>query len=391
MRKNFTPLLLIFFLFTTSCTRLFKNEEAPPPKKIKSGLISPSEGAPIGGESPDKAWAQSIGEGIYKVGKPYKVNGVWYFPKEDPNYDEVGYASWYGPDFHNKRTANGEIFDMNMLSAAHKTLPLPCVARVTNLQNGRSLVLRINDRGPFVNDRILDVSRKAAQLLGFKDQGTTKVRVEVLPEESMTVASLTQNSGYINKNTITPAESGEVSVADDLEGIASFGNLNESPIGKDLPGANFDASPQQGLFDDKPFNSISRKEEEGQVPVISEEEYNRQLEESLRPSSPVEQTSIQAATPPVQVVQPQAAPIAPAAPSGKQFYIQAGAFSSQSNAHRLTQKLQHAGPTGISERQTARGTFYKVRVGPFDSVSQARQALQKVVSSGHPDAHIIKD
>ena len=155
---------------TSSCTRLFKNEAAPPPPKpTKTGLISPAEGAPI-----EEPWAQSVGEGVYKIGKPYKVNGVWYFPKEDYNYDEVGYASWYGPDFHNKRTANGEIFDMNMLSAAHKTLPLPSVIRVTNLQNGRSLVLRVNDRGPFVNDRILDVSKKAAHLLDLKTREPLK-------------------------------------------------------------------------------------------------------------------------------------------------------------------------------------------------------------------------
>lgn len=123
-----------------------------------------------------------------KVGNPYKVAGVWYHPKEEPDYDEVGYASWYGPDFHGKRTANGEQYNMNALTAAHKTLPLPTFVKVTNLENGRSIVLRVNDRGPFVKDRIIDISRRGAQLLGFDKQGVTKVRVQALDENGKVVA-----------------------------------------------------------------------------------------------------------------------------------------------------------------------------------------------------------
>ncbi len=116
----------------------------------------------------------------YKVGQPYQIDGVWYYPREDPDYDETGIASWYGADFHGKTTANGETYDMNALTAAHKTLPMPSSVRVTNLENGRSMVLRVNDRGPFVHGRIIDVSRRASQLLGFHKQGIAKVRVSVL-------------------------------------------------------------------------------------------------------------------------------------------------------------------------------------------------------------------
>ena len=116
--------------------------------------------------------------GSQKVGKPYKIAGKWYYPKEDPTYNEVGLASWYGRQFHGKKTANGEIYNMNSLTAAHKTLPLPSFVKVTNLANGRSIVLRVNDRGPFVDSRILDVSRRGAQLLGFQQQGVTRVRVQ---------------------------------------------------------------------------------------------------------------------------------------------------------------------------------------------------------------------
>jgi rare lipoprotein A len=126
----------------------------------------------------------SGGGGSYKVGDPYQVNGKWYYPAEDPYYDEVGIASWYGDPFDGRRTANGEIYDMNLLTAAHKTLPMPVFVRVTNLENGRSLVLKVNDRGPFAHDRIIDVSRRSAQLLGFESAGTARVRVQVVDPDT---------------------------------------------------------------------------------------------------------------------------------------------------------------------------------------------------------------
>ncbi len=118
-----------------------------------------------------------------KVGTPYKVAGVWYHPKEDPYYDQTGYASWYGKDFHGKATANGEVYNMNALTAAHKTLPMPSYVKVTNLENNRSLVLRVNDRGPFVAGRLIDISRRGAQLLGFQKQGVTRVRIQASDEK----------------------------------------------------------------------------------------------------------------------------------------------------------------------------------------------------------------
>jgi peptidoglycan lytic transglycosylase len=118
------------------------------------------------------------GGGVYRVGKPYTVAGRTYSPEENSHYSKIGLASWYGPDFHGRYTANGEIFDMNAISAASPTLPLPCYARVTNLSNHRSIVVRVNDRGPFVADRLIDVSVKTAKLLGFYGDGVTKVKVE---------------------------------------------------------------------------------------------------------------------------------------------------------------------------------------------------------------------
>jgi rare lipoprotein A len=118
------------------------------------------------------------GGGTYRVGKPYTVAGRVYVPEEDPNYREDGMASWYGDDFHGRLTANGEVFDMTSLTAAHPTLPIPSYARVTNLRNGKSLIVRVNDRGPYHGNRLIDVSNKAAELLEFKSNGVARVRVE---------------------------------------------------------------------------------------------------------------------------------------------------------------------------------------------------------------------
>src|SRR6266705_4924773 len=118
------------------------------------------------------------GGGTYRIGKPYTVGGRIYVPEEDTSYREEGMASWYGDDFHGRLTANGEVFDMGSLTAAHPTLPMPCYARVTNLGNGKSLIVRVNDRGPYHGNRLIDVSNRAAELLKFKGNGVARVRVE---------------------------------------------------------------------------------------------------------------------------------------------------------------------------------------------------------------------
>jgi rare lipoprotein A len=128
-------------------------------------LVGPGEAVPKGG-------------GTYRVGQPYVVGGRTYVPEEDPNYRAEGLASWYGEDFHGRQTANGEIFDMHGISAAHPTLPLPCYARVTNLGNGRSIIVRVNDRGPYHANRLIDLSVQAARLLDFHGDGLAQVRVE---------------------------------------------------------------------------------------------------------------------------------------------------------------------------------------------------------------------
>ncbi len=130
-----------------------------------------------------------------RVGKPYKIDGKKYKPKHEPNYDKTGIASWYGPKFHGKLTANGESYDMNGMTAAHKTLPLNSMVFVTNLQTGKSIMVRINDRGPFVEGRIIDLSRAAAEALDLIGHGLAKVRV--------------QYAGPADPNTLPPSAHGK--------------------------------------------------------------------------------------------------------------------------------------------------------------------------------------
>jgi rare lipoprotein A len=141
------------------------------------------------------------GGGAYRVGKPYNVNGRTYVPTEDPNYRIEGIASWYGPDFHGRLTANGEVYDMHAISAAHTTLPLPSYARVTNLENGRSIIVRINDRGPYTRNRVIDLSIGTAKVLNFYGNGLARVRVEYVgrapiegSDDRMLMATLREGS-----------------------------------------------------------------------------------------------------------------------------------------------------------------------------------------------------
>lgn len=122
--------------------------------------------------------------GVFKIGDPYEIFGVAYFPQNYDDYEETGVASWYGDDFHGKLTANGEIYNMDEMTAAHQTLPLPSMVRVTNLRNGKTAIVRVNDRGPFAKSRIIDVSEKAAIVLGFRDRGTAEVHIELLKNDT---------------------------------------------------------------------------------------------------------------------------------------------------------------------------------------------------------------
>ena len=157
--KRFAPVgaCAVLCLFLANCSNSSKID---PRYGVSASprVVGPGEPVPKGG-------------GTYRVGEPYVIGGRVYVPDENPRYRAEGLASWYGDDFHGRLTANGEVFDLNGISAAHPTMPLPSYARVTNLSNGRSLIVRVNDRGPYHSDRIMDLSVRSAQLLGFHGRG----------------------------------------------------------------------------------------------------------------------------------------------------------------------------------------------------------------------------
>ncbi|MDT8377148.1 MAG: septal ring lytic transglycosylase RlpA family protein [Mariprofundaceae bacterium] len=177
--KLTAAVIAILGMFLTGCGKAHVNHSASP----YDNRSSSSSASRDGGEAP-------LGRGGYrKTGSPYQVAGHWYYPLATAaGYSKTGTASWYGREFHGKKTANGEYYDMHAMSAAHTTLPMPTMAKVTNLDNGRAIVVRINDRGPFVKNRIIDLSYAAAKALGYERQGTAPVRVEALGGAAATPA-----------------------------------------------------------------------------------------------------------------------------------------------------------------------------------------------------------
>ncbi|WP_234703832.1 septal ring lytic transglycosylase RlpA family protein [Rhodospirillum centenum] len=285
---------------------------------------------------PAQSGPAAVPGGTYKVGDPYQINGVWYYPAVDYTYNQTGVASWYGPGFHTRATANGENYNENELTAAHQTLPMPSLVRVTNLENGRSIVVRINDRGPFVPGRIIDMSRRGAQLLGFEQQGTAKVRVQILADESRAIAAAAQ-SGRVQ----VASDGGPVPKASPRPSVQVEGEAlppqQERPAGRPAP---------------VPTGVPGRTAEDGR----------------FLPAPVVEQRPV----------------------SGPQrLWVQAGAFTIYDNANRLRAKLSRIGPTLISTAMVGNTEFFRVRVGPLPTVERADAVLAQVIADGSNAARVI--
>ena len=274
--------------------------------------------------------------GRYKVGSPYQIKSVWYYPAEDYEYAETGIASWYGPNFHGKKTANGEIYNQNDLTAAHRTLPLPSAVRVTNLENGRSIVLRINDRGPFAHSRIIDVSRRGAQLLGFERNGTAKVQVDILEVESRQLKVAAINGGE-----------------QQLQVAAS---PREAVVSQPLPASG---------------------ESAGAAPAPT-------ATQTAARTAPLEPTPAQSTGAPTLSGEVE---ILPVSPTG--IYVQAGAFSRLENALRMRDRVYDMGPTQISRFAVSGSEIYRVRIGPLGTVDVADATLSQVLNAGVPEARLI--
>lgn len=297
--------------------------------------------------------------GSYKIGKPYKVAGKWYHPRAEPDYDRVGVASWYGHPFHGRRTANGEVYDMEAMTAAHTTLPLPSYVEVTNLDNGRATVLRVNDRGPFVAGRIIDVSRRAAQELGFYNQGTARVRVRVIgapPSDPIMVAAAQPVPPQ--RRAAAPARASARAAAPATTAAAPVAAVAAAPvIAAPLP-----------------------------PPAASAR--------ALPPAPAPEEAPPVVAAPPVTA--PVAAPVAASAPvvlanAAPALYIQAGAFADAANAERLRLSLVALGPAEVSPAQVSGRAFHRVRIGPLASAAEASRTLARLQALGHAEARLVME
>lgn len=289
----------------------------------------------------------------YKVGNPYEVAGKWYYPAEDYGYREEGLASWYGPGFHGKRTANGEIYDMNALTAAHKTLPISSVVLVTNLENGRSMKLRINDRGPFVDDRIIDLSRRAAQMLDVVQKGVARVRVELVPEDSLTL-----------KN-----------IALDARG---------QPPATEMPGVTAAPRSPVAVVTLAPPVSLPTP------PVVVA---TTPAPSVALPTPSITSTALPPPTPtPTATVQPSTVVAAvPSREMASGLYIQAGAFSDVSNAHRLEAQLSGLGNVFVAAAEITGRVFHRVRIGPMPDRIVAEQMLAEMITQGYDGARLVEE
>jgi rare lipoprotein A len=293
-------------------------------------------------------------QGMYKVGKPYLIDGQEYYPQENFEYSEVGIASWYGPGFHANQTANGEQYDQNELTAAHRTLQMPSLVRVTNLDNGRSIVLRVNDRGPYSRGRILDVSSRAADLLAMKGKGTARVRVETLPAESRRIAE-------------------EARAGKDTRGYEIALNGNPRPV-----------QPNQPVTLYPNPTAVS-------VQTASSDDTLQAAKLSSVQAVPLDPTRL--APVPGHITNDgrfMPSPVVTQRPAvSTNIFVQAGAFSDSANAQRLSQQLSSLGTAKVYPTTVAGKSFYRVRIGPFSSVDQADIALGRVLSGGTNNAMIV--
>ncbi|NIJ39753.1 rare lipoprotein A [Parvibaculum indicum] len=321
-----------------------------------SGTPSPSSGS----------IPSSAGTAHYKVGNPYRIGSIWYYPKEDTGYDHTGIASWYGPQFHGKRTANGEIFDENKLTAAHPTLPLPVLVRVTNLENGKSLIVRVNDRGPFAAGREIDLSKEAAKELGYMRQGTTKVRVQYIAR-----AALPGDPGYSLLQAAADDPSRETFVAakpktaPEERKVAATAPVQRVSVVSAGLGSTLTAPDISTMSANKPAASM-QPIPDGQAqmaPIADDKTVN---------------TVSRTAADPV------------AAPTGK-LYVQAGSFQDLANAEKLQQQLSGMGKVSIQQTYVDGAPYYRVRVGPVSDLPSADSTLQQIIGDGHPGARIVTD
>ncbi len=273
--------------------------------------------------------------------RPYEVRGRWYTPADQPSYDRVGLASWYSYESRSRTTADGEPFDIRLATAAHTTLPIPSWLEVTNLDNGRSLRVRLNDRGPFVSSRILDVSRSAAEQLGFLQRGTARVRVRYLG----------------------PAE----------------------PLGGNAPlWARAGAPPRA-----HPGPPVQVALVRADVAPVWRSAAAEVAEDAAAPPSFEDSAPMDQAEPPPPSPSLTALPVVPS-PTGLGYEVQAGAFADRANAEHAALRLSVAGTTSIRPLEREGGAvLYRVMVGAWTEAPDAVSARSRIAALGFSDAKVL--
>ena len=357
------------------------------------GLCSCATGTPeLAGLSP-QAQAEIIKNygGIYKVGKPYQIAGRWYYPKEDYNYSETGVASWYGEDFNGKVTANGERYNMNTLTAAHRTLPLPCIVKVTNLQNGRSIIARVNDRGPYVKDRIIDLSKHGAQLLGYMGQGTTKVKVEILAKESKALKAAMLNEPNADQEAALAA----------AESARPAKSLYESSAERQKAGAE-EEEKMAAIYASAGGKTVQVGSYEPKATAGEPVAYGSaasadggQKKGSYGQMSGNIQTTDNSGVYGVAAANPDASGGKATADKGFRYmsgyyYIHAGSFSRYDLAHQQLVRLKEYGNPHITNVDVNGKNYYRVVVGPYSHRQEATVAQAKMKYYGIKDTTILQ-
>lgn len=358
-----------------------------------------------------------------KIGKPYVIDGKTYYPEYDAAYDKTGTASWYGPGFHGKYTANGEVFNQNDLTAAHPTLPMPSLVRVTNLENGKSVVVRVNDRGPFKSNRIIDLSKKSAQTLGI--HSLAQVRVQFLKSETEQYIAQRQGSrgdidmfaynaqteqrknnvmlqstepetADIVESTVASSQSGQsvndaapvMSVDSDDIGRQSIQVSDTAPIEKPANASKSAGLIKEALADDKVRTVPLSKVRVNANETITEEvetAYNESPEPGAVTLSSPKRASIK--TEQSTTVSPKS--LSPSSGGKAGYFIQAGSFAAEENAHKLSDRLAGLSRANIDQIELNGRSWWRVRLGPFYDQASAEDTLQQVRANGVPDARIV--
>jgi rare lipoprotein A len=312
--------------------------------------------------------------GAYKIGKPYSIDGITYVPMEEFRHVETGVASWYGPGFHGKNTANGETYDQHDRTAAHRTLQMPSVLRVTNLENGRSTVVRVNDRGPFARSRIIDVSKVAAEELGMTRNGTARVRIDQLEAESQAVKQIAISGGGPDEQR------------------AAIENYAAGRRGSPAPAATAQAAAPSPPPAPPPPAPPPPPIAPAPVPTPSVTVYP--VSPTAAPATPPGwggRVGAGSAPSIASIAGAATAPPPASGPSGGGFYVQTGAFSTAANAEKQRGQITSYGTAEISQASSAGREVYRVRLGPYTTQEAAGIVADRLKRSGYGDARVVAD